>query len=72
MDKSETYIKMSDCPEIQKLCQGITGDVVYLTRDLHDYNGWQEYMAKQVHIVGNYGEYDITFMDWSDDTVTNR
>jgi len=62
MDTSETYIKMCEkAEEIQRLCVGETGDFVYLTKALEGYNGWQDYEGRQVKVVGNDGEYDITF-----------
>lgn len=63
MDVSLEYVKMCDCEEIQELCQGQTGDVVYLTKDLKGYNGWRNYCKGRIEIVGNDGEYDITISD---------
>ena len=60
MDKSEIYIKMADCPEIQDREFGEEGDIVVVRKHLSDYNGWQEYRKGSIEVVGNDGEYDIS------------
>ena len=66
MDTSKEYIKMVDCTEIQGCVFGEEGDVVVVRLELHGYNARQDYSKGEVCIVGNDGEYDVTYPSTSD------
>lgn len=65
MDKSEAYIKMCDCPEIQKIWKEKDGDFFHDNRLLSGKSTGAYYEEYKGELMGDFGIYaDPEFTTW--------